>query len=305
MIAVMSAQQDNYRKALALREAGHQVKEISELLNVPLRTIQNWFARWRQDPGYVPMSQSQIAQLGAKIHHQKEKRIRALSQTSPMVVDMLSDAVAKAEAAEATQNQAAAEAEKIERESDERKARIRSMSKAGDFLQAGAELSDAHPDEWEVLGATFAPEFLKSWQCGRLLFYLASGIHRAISLARVGIRLSEFEIWLTRASNKAEPFSTFIDLCSMAQASACARLQKLVQKKTPGWQALSWSLERLSPEIFAKHVIDERALEDSSFADVGDENIKRTALAFIKADNDRHAADVEFVDLDEIEGRDE
>ncbi len=296
----MDTRAERFKMAVALRDAGHQVKEISGLLQIPLRTIQNWFAVLRKNPDWVPDDRSQKAGLAGA---QKCKRIRALSQTPPLVIDMLSDAVAKAESLDAMKAADAAEADKIEQASEERKQKIRSMSRSGDFLQAGAELSDAAPDEWEELGKVFAPEFLRSWQCGRLLFYLASGIHRAISLARVGIRLSEFEIWLTRAGNKVEPFSTFIDLCSMAQASACARLQKLVQKKTPGWQALSWSLERLSPEIFAKHVLDDRALEDSSFADVGDDNIKRTALAFIKADNDRTAADVEFVDLDEIEGR--
>ena len=40
--------------AVALRDAGHQVKEISALLQLPLRTIQNWFAVLLKNPDWGP-----------------------------------------------------------------------------------------------------------------------------------------------------------------------------------------------------------------------------------------------------------
>ena len=305
----MQNRRKEFFQAITLREQGHQVKEISQTLGIPLRTIQLWFAKYKADPEYCPATHREISAAGGRkggvVTGQRKRRLRSMSQTPPEVLAMLAHAVERAEAQDAMREKPESTPIAPEVPLEERLTSVREHAGKGDFLQTGAELSDASPEEWEELGKVFRPDFLKSWQCGRLFFYLASGIHRAISLARVGIRPADFELWLARASNHAEPFATFIDLCSMAQASACARLQRQVMKKSPGWQALSWSLEKLSPEIFAKHVLEERSLEESSFADVGDDNLKRTALAYIVASNDRKPADVEFVDLDEIEGRNE
>lgn len=290
-------------QALALRDAGHQVKQIVELLGVPSRTIQKWFQKNREDPHYVPKSMQEVSALGGE----SMRRLKTLEAVARRDIERMGDEIAQQEMAEAVSTfDHAVDVGPSQEELDaERLAKVRANCAGGDYLRAASEISDGYPDEWQQLGTIFAPEFLKSWQCGRLFWYLSSGVHRAISLARVGVRLGDFEVWLARASNHQEPYSTFIDLCSMAQASACARLQKSIQKKTPGWQALTWSLERISPEIFARHVMDERAADESSLADVGEDNLKRTALAYIIHDNDRKAAEIEHVDLDEIEGRNE
>lgn len=181
--------------------------------------------------------------------------------------------------------------------------RIRDAAKTGDLRRAASVLHDGCPEEWRMLGELIAPDFLKKDQSGLLLFHLAAGVHRATALARCGIRPGDFEVWAARAANRKEPWSSYIELCAAAQSSACIHIQHQIAAKAPGWQALAWTLERLSPEIYARHVGTEDQVEDAAFADVGDDNLKRTALAYIVSDNDRKAADVEYIDLDEIGGR--
>ena len=290
---LMATRDELYRQALALRDSGHQCGEISKTLGVPRRTLQYWFARARDsaDTSSRPQPLEQIKEADQN-WTQCEQRLRSQSFTDPKQIEAMTEAALKSEISQPVVSPEKAKA-------------IRKIAGSGDILRAAADLSDAEPEEWAILGETYCPDFLKSWQCGKLLFYLASGIHRAIALARVGVRLGDFEVWLARASNRVEPFVSFIELCSMAQASAYTRLQRMIMRKSPGWQALAWSLERLSPEIFARHVVDDDGPEDSSFAEVGDDNLKRAALAYIVSDNDRKAVEVEFVDLDEIEGRNE
>lgn len=178
--------------------------------------------------------------------------------------------------------------------------RVRQLVASGELLEAAAILDDATPDHWSTFGEMVCPDFLRPWQCGRLLFYLACGVHRGVALARVGVPIGEYEEWLAHAANRKEPWRTLVALCGSAQASACARMQDEINSKQPGWQAVAWSLEKISPEIYARHVSDDEIMRDGAFADVGDENLKRAALAYIVEDNDHSAAEAEHVDLDDL-----
>lgn len=277
-------------KAIAMRKAGANYAEISAEIGVSTSQIGRWcesaglvrkradFPKGPKSPGghgvrsgrgvpeHAPLTEQHIAKIDASLS-------RLLSQVDPEEVD------------------------------DDRKNVIREAAKTGDLLYAASQLQDGYPEEWEMLGEIVAPDFVNRWACAKLLFYLASGIHRATALARCGIRLGEYEVWCARAANNKEPYSSFIQLCAAAQASACVAIQRQISAHLAGWQALAWSLERLNPEIYARHSADDSAVEGGAFEDVGDDNLKRAALAYIVSDNDRKAVDVEFIDLDEIEGR--
>lgn len=185
----------------------------------------------------------------------------------------------------------------------DRERMIQDAAKTGDIDYAASVLVDGLPDEWRRLGELVTPDFLPRWKGSLLLYHLSSGMHRQIALARCGIRLGDYETWLGYASNGKEPFAGFLRLCSAAQASACVNIQRQIAAKMPGWQALAWTLEKLSPEIYARRMGPEQVAQESGLSEVGDEALKRTALAAILDDNDHRALDVEFVDLEEIEGR--
>ena len=187
---------------------------------------------------------------------------------------------------------------------DERKDEIRNAARSGDLRHLALMLG-SDPNEWRFAGEIICPDFLDSKQCGRLCFDLASGVHRAVAIDHAFIDSADFEIWIARAQNRVEPFYSFIRFCIAAQGSGCVELSRRIARLTPGWQPLAWALERLRPECYHVKGDREQTIDTDAFSEIGDDNIKRTALAFIKADNDRSASDVEFIDLDEIEGRNE
>lgn len=302
----MASKQDLFQTALALRDSGYSQAQIARMVGLSDRTVKRWFAKLRDDPGFLPyMGKKGFCEIRKPIG--KNKGGRPIETFLPSQNDRAAklEEVAAEEAESAIKNPTGEDKIDDPETDEERIEAAFELARAGELLHAGTMISDASPAEWKDFGEIASPDFLKSWQCGRLFFDLAGGVHRMIALARVGIKPGDFEIWTARAANRVEPYATFLDLCSMAQASACTRMQKLIQKKTPGWQALTWSLEKLSPEIYSRRLAETQTLDESGFADVGDDNLKRTALAFIIADNDRKAAESECIDLEEIEGRHE
>lgn len=166
------------------------------------------------------------------------------------------------------------------------------------------QLRDGQADEWQYLGEQVAPDFLEPWQFGSLLAALASGVHRQVALARVGIKPTEFEVWCANALMGKQTYLQVVTLCSQAQASACAHISARIidRQQQKGWQALAWMLSKLRPELFAKVNGGGEELVSSGLDDVDESTLKRVALAYINGGDGGEATDVEYVDLDELTG---
>jgi len=273
---------DTRETACRMREAGATTRQIAEELGLSAGTLQNWFKAaglTRARHVVVTPSVTSRRQAGRSTH----------------VLGGVQHAGLPAELLGALRGAPAQP--QPEPELDER---VRQLVGAGELLQAAATLDDADAGSWAKFGAMIAPDFLRAWQCGRLLYYLACGVHRGVALARVGISPGDYEEWLAHAANRKEPWRTLVAVCASAQASACARMQHEINSKRPGWQAVAWSLERISPEIYARHPSEDETLQEGAFADVGDDNLKRVALAYIAEDNSRAAVEAECVDIDEL-----
>ena len=276
--------------ALRMRRANMPVRQIAAELGISHGTIEKWIEK----AGMVRHREGKVRMPTVTKRRQAADSTHVMGQPRKAFLPPEMVAALKGETPEPTE----------ETEPDVEQ-RVRDLVRAGDLLQAASVLDDAGVDGWQRFGEMVAPDFLKPWQCGRLFFYLACGVHRGIALARVGIHLGEYEEWLAHAANRKEPWQTLVALCASAQASACARMQDEVNSKRPGWQAVAWSLEKISPEIYARHVADDEVMKEGAFADVGDDNLKRAALAYIVEDNDHSAAVAEHIDLDELLERQE
>lgn len=188
---------------------------------------------------------------------------------------------------------------------EDRKRYIESLFKASRSpIFIAGQLRDGQADEWRFLGENCAPEFIEPWQFGSLLAALASGVHRQVALARVGIRTTEYDVWCANALMGRESYLRVVTLCSQAQASACAQISARIidRQQQRGWQALAWMLSKLKPELFAKTNNAGEELVSSGLDDVDETTLKRVALAYINGDSGGEATDVEYVDLDELTG---
>lgn len=272
--------------AIRMRREGAPMRQIGEELGLKINTL----ARWFDQAGLVRRQAGKVDTPAVTHRRQADRSTHVMGQPTKTGLPAAMVAALKGEVPPAPTTQ----------DDPEIDDRVRQLVASGELLQAAAVLDDAAVDRWEWFGEMVTPEFLAPWQCGRLLYYLACGVHRGIALARVGVSIGDYEEWLAHASNRKEPWRTLVALCGSAQASACARMQDEINTKRPGWQAVAWSLEKISPEIYARHVSDDEIMRDGAFADVGDENLKRAALAYIVEDNDHSAAEAEHVDLDDL-----
>lgn len=77
-----------------------------------------------------------------------------------------------------------------------------------------------------------------------ILDALRLGHFRKVACQLAGIHPETMRGWAERARNGEEPFASFIDDATLAEAEGEDRQLKLVQAGAPGWQSNAWVLER-------------------------------------------------------------